>query len=186
MVRTPRQSEVPVGDFFAVGHGLNRNLTAVPIVRSSEGRALNCYWYMPFRWSARITVTNEGSQPVGSFYYYLDYRELDDLKPDAPYFHAQYRQEFPCQPGKNYLILEAVGQGHYAGCNLSVLQRSIGWWGEGDDMIYVDGEELPSLHGTGSEDYFSDAWGMREGNNLYYGCSIQEEDFQVGSQSHGL
>ncbi|MGB9906021.1 MAG: DUF2961 domain-containing protein [Candidatus Saccharicenans sp.] len=175
--------EVPVGDFFAVGHGLNRNLVSVPIVRSSEGRALNCYWYMPFRWSARITVTNEGSRPVGSFYYYIDYREVSDLKPDVLYFHAQYRQEFPCEPGRNYLILEAVGQGHYLGCNLSVLQRSMGWWGEGDDMIYVDGEEFPSLHGTGSEDYFSDAWGMREGNNLYYGCSLQEEDFQVGAKA---
>ncbi|MEM5814400.1 MAG: glycoside hydrolase family 172 protein [Candidatus Aenigmatarchaeota archaeon] len=138
---------------------------------------------MPFRWSARITVTNEGSRPVGSFYYYIDYREVDDLKPEVPYFHAQYRQEFPCEPGKNYLILDAVGRGHYVGCNLSVLQRSMGWWGEGDDMIYVDGEESPSLHGTGSEDYFSDAWGMREGNNLYYGCSIQEEDFQVGAKA---
>jgi len=175
--------EAPVGDFFAVGHGLNRNLVSVPVVRSSEGRALNCYWYMPFRWSARITVTNEGSRPVGSFYYYIDYRQLEDLKPDVPYFHAQYRQEFPCEPGKNYLILDAVGRGHYVGCNLSVLQRSMGWWGEGDDMIYVDGEETPSLHGTGSEDYFSDAWGMREGNNLYYGCSLQEEDFQVGAKA---
>ncbi|RFT16314.1 MAG: hypothetical protein OP8BY_1918 [Candidatus Saccharicenans subterraneus] len=175
--------EVPVGDFFAVGHGLNRNLVSVPIVRSSEGRALNSYWFMPFRWSARITVTNEGSRPVGSFYYYIDYREVDDLKPEVPYFHAQYRQEFPCEPGKNYLILDAVGRGHYVGCNLSVLQRSMGWWGEGDDMIYVDGEESPSLHGTGSEDYFSDAWGMREGNNLYYGCSLQEEDFQVGAKA---
>ncbi|MDI6845596.1 MAG: DUF2961 domain-containing protein [Candidatus Saccharicenans sp.] len=175
--------EVPVGDFFAVGHGLNRNLFSIPVVRSSEGRSLNCYWYMPFRWSARITVTNEGTRPVGSFYYYIDYRELQDIKPDVPYFHAHYRQEFPCEPGKNYTVLDAVGRGHYVGCVLSVLQRSMGWWGEGDDMIYVDGEEFPSLHGTGTEDYFSDAWGMREGNNLYYGCSIQEEDFQVGAKA---
>jgi len=175
--------EAPLGDFFAVGHGLNRNLVSIPIVRSSEGRALNCYWYMPFRWSARITITNEGSRPVGSFYYHIDYRELDDLPPDAPYFHAQYRQETPCEPGRNYLILEAVGKGHYVGCNLSVLQQAMGWWGEGDDMIYVDGEETPSLHGTGSEDYFSDAWGMREGQNLYYGCPLQEEDFQMGAKA---
>jgi len=175
--------EAPLGDFFAVGHGLERNLNSIPIVRSSEGRALNCYWYMPFRWSAKITVTNEGSRAVNSFYYYIDYRQLEDIKPEVPYFHAQYRQEFPGEPGRNYLILEAVGQGHYVGCNLSVLQRSMGWWGEGDDMIYVDGEETPSLHGTGSEDYFSDAWGMREGNHLYYGCSLQEEDFQVGAKA---
>jgi hypothetical protein len=175
--------EVPIGDFFAVGHGLNRNLTSIPVIRSSEGRALNCYWYMPFRWSARITVTNEGSRPVSSFYYQIDYRQLEDIKPDAPYFHAQYRQETPCEPGHNYLILEAVGQGHYVGCTLSVLQRSMGWWGEGDDMIYIDGEETPSLQGTGSEDYFSDAWGMREGSHLYYGCSLQEEDFQTGAKA---
>jgi len=59
----------------------------------------------------------------------------------------------------------------------------MGWWGEGDDMIRVDGESKPSLHGTGSEDYFSDAWGMREGRSLFYGCPIQEEDFQAGSKA---
>ncbi|HEK85376.1 MAG: glycoside hydrolase family 172 protein [Candidatus Saccharicenans sp.] len=175
--------EAPIGDFFAVGHGLQRSLTSIPIIRSSEGRALNCYWYMPFRWSAKITVTNEGSRPVSSFYYQIDYRQLEDIRPDAPYFHAQYHQETPCEPGHNYLILEAVGQGHYVGCVLSVLQRSMGWWGEGDDMIYIDGEETPSIHGTGSEDYFSDAWGMREGNHLYYGCPLQEEDFLTGAKA---
>ena len=175
--------EVPLGDFFGVGHGLNRNLYSLPLACSSNGRARNCYWYMPFRRSARITVTNEGHSPVGAFYYYIDYRRLAELPPETPYFHAQYRQEFPCEPGKNYLILEAKGRGHYVGCNLSILQQSIGWWGEGDDMIYVDGEEFPSLHGTGSEDYFSDAWGMREDAHLFYGCPLQEDDFQVGSKA---
>jgi hypothetical protein len=175
--------EVPVGDFFGVGHGLNRNFSSLPIACSSEGRARNCYWYMPFRWSCRVTATNEGSKPVDAFYYYIDYRELDGLRPDAPYFHAQYRQEFPCAGDKNYVILDTAGAGHYVGCALSVLQRTIGWWGEGDDMIYVDGEPSPSLHGTGSEDYFSDAWGMRQGQNLFYGCPLQEEDFQPGSKA---
>ncbi|HUM78347.1 MAG TPA: DUF2961 domain-containing protein [Candidatus Saccharicenans sp.] len=175
--------EVPVGDFFAVGHGLERNLISVPIVRSSEGRALNAYWIMPFRWSARVTITNEGSQRVSSFYYQIDYRQVEDIKPDVPYFHAQYRQEFPCEADHNYLILEAVGRGHYVGCVLSVLQQSIGWWGEGDDMIFIDGSESPAITGTGSEDYFSDAWGMREGNHLYYGCPLQEEDFQAGAKA---
>jgi len=175
--------EAPIGDFFGVGHGLNRNLSSLPIADSSAGRARNCYWYMPFRWSCRITATNEGAQPVAAFYYYIDYRELADIKPDAPYFHAQYRQEFPCEAGRNYVILDAVGAGHYVGCTLSVLQRSMGWWGEGDDMIYVDGETSPSLHGTGSEDYFSDAWGMREDENLFYGCPLQEDDFQAGAKA---
>jgi hypothetical protein len=175
--------EAPIGDFFGVGHGLNRNISSLPIACSSEGRARNCYWYMPFARSARVTVTNEGSQPVDAFYYYIDYRELPGFPADTTTFHAQYRQEIPCEPGHNYLILEAAGRGHYVGCNLSVLQQAMGWWGEGDDMMYVDGEAEPSLHGTGSEDYFSDAWGMREGENLFYGCPLQEQDFQAGSKA---
>ena len=113
----------------------------------------------------------------------IDYRELKTLDPAAPYFHAQYRQEMPCAPGKDYVLLDAVGRGHYVGCNLSVLQRSPGWWGEGDDKITVDGDAEPTLHGTGTEDYFSDAWGLRQGGNLFYGCPLQEEDFQVGSKA---
>ena len=175
--------EAPIGDFFGVGHGLNRNVDSIPIACTSEGRARNCYWPMPFRKSARVTVTNEGSAEVPAFYYYVDYRELNSLPADAVYFHAQYRQETPCEPGKNYTILDAAGRGHYVGCNLSVLQRAMGWWGEGDDMIYVDGESFPSLHGTGSEDYFSDAWGMRESARPFYGCPLQEEDFQAGSKA---
>ena len=61
--------ESPIGDFFGVGHGLNRNFTSLPIACSSEGRARNCYWYMPFRWSCRVTATNEGTKPIDAFYY---------------------------------------------------------------------------------------------------------------------
>jgi hypothetical protein len=128
-------------------------------------------------------VTNEGGKPVAAFYYYVDYRVLKELSEFTPYFHAQYRQEMPCAPGRSYVLLEAEGRGHYVGCNLSVLQQAMGWWGEGDDMIFVDGEKTPSLHGTGSEDYFSDAWGMREDENPFYGCPLQEEDFQTGSKA---
>ncbi len=175
--------ESPIGDFFGVGHGLNRDFSSLAIKCSSEGRARNCYWYMPFRRSARLTITNEGQNPVGAFYYYIDYRELKSLPPDTPTFHAQYRQEMPCTESQNYIILDAAGKGHYVGCNLSILQRAMGWWGEGDDMIYVDGEEFPSLYGTGSEDYFSDAWGMRETEGLFYGCPLQEPDFMTGSKA---
>jgi len=175
--------EAPIGDFFGVGHGLNRNFSSLPINCSSQGRARNCYWYMPFRGSALITATNEGTRTVGAFYYYIDYRELPELPADTPYFHAQYHQETPCIPGDNYLFLDAVGRGHYVGCNLSILQRAMGWWGEGDDMIFIDGEKFPSLYGTGSEDYFSDAWGMREDENPFYGCPLQEPDFRTGSKA---
>jgi hypothetical protein len=175
--------EAPIGDFFGVGHGLNRNFVSLPIACSSEGRARNGYWYMPFGKSCRITVKNEGVRAVDAFYYYIDYRELPGLPADTPYFHAQYRQEFPPAAGRNYLLLSAEGAGHFVGTNLGVLQRALGWWGEGDDMIRIDGESRPSLHGTGSEDYYSDAWGMRQGQSLFYGCPLQEEDFQAGSKA---
>src|SRR5512136_2945177 len=71
--------EAPIGDFFGVGHGLNRNFSSLPITDSSEGRARNCYWYRPVRRSCRITATNEGARPVDAFYYYIDYRELLDI-----------------------------------------------------------------------------------------------------------
>jgi hypothetical protein len=138
---------------------------------------------MPFRRSCRITATNEGTRTVDAFYYYVDYRELPEAPPDAAYFHAQYRQEFPPGARRDYTLLKAEGAGHYVGSVLSVLQRAMGWWGEGDDRFRIDGETKPSLHGTGSEDYFSDAWGMREGHALFYGCPLQEEDFQAGSKA---
>jgi hypothetical protein len=175
--------EAPLGDLFAVGHGLDRDLDSLPVACASEGRARNGYWFMPFARSARVTATNEGSEAVDAFYYYIDYRKLESWTGETPYFHAQYRQEFPCEPGRNYLILEAEGRGHYVGCSLSVLQRAMGWWGEGDDMIYVDGESEPSLHGTGSEDYFSSAWGMRPEERPFFGCPLQELDFQAGSKA---
>ncbi|HXK92932.1 MAG TPA: DUF2961 domain-containing protein, partial [bacterium] len=56
--------EVPLGDFFGVGHGLDRAFQSFPVNASSDGRARNCYWYMPFKKSARITVTHEGFQTV--------------------------------------------------------------------------------------------------------------------------
>ena len=73
---TAASVEAPIGDFFGVGHGLDRSFSSLPINCSSEGRARNAYWYMPFRKSARITVTNEGQKPVAAFYYYVDYRVL--------------------------------------------------------------------------------------------------------------
>lgn len=149
--------EAPIGDFFGLGHGRYYQYWSVP-VQIGVDKGLNCYWRMPFSTGARITVSNDGPLPVTAFYYYVDYEKHSAPLRDMGRFHAQYRQEFPCQPGRNYLLLDARGRGHYVGCNLSIHNRAGGWWGEGDDMIYVDGESTPSLHGTGSEDYFCGAW----------------------------
>ncbi len=176
--------EVPLGDFFGVGHGLNRAFASMPVAVSSEGRARNCYWYMPFRKSAKITLTHEGFQRVEKFYYYIDYRTFDAFPVDSLYFHAQYRQAAPNpemdlggkNPGgkSNYVVLETEGTGKYVGTVLSAQMNRDGWFGEGDDMFLIDGDEEPSIIGTGTEDYFNDAWGFREFAFPYHGVSLWE------------
>ncbi|MGB9878010.1 MAG: glycoside hydrolase family 172 protein [bacterium] len=167
--------ESPLGDFFAVGHGLLTSLNSLPVQISSDGRAYNCYWLMPFRKSAKITITNDSpDKAVRALYYMIDWLKLKSLPPDVPYFHAQYRQEYPCEMGKDYLILKTKGKGFYVGTVLSVQMNQPGWFGEGDDRFYIDGEKVPSLRGTGTEDYFNDAWGFRQFNQLYHGVSVWE------------
>jgi len=168
--------EVPVGDFF----GLNLNTYVnyqSEYLACSPGKSLNCYFAMPYRRAARFTVTNDGKQDVGSFYSNIDYQTVPALPDDALYFHAQYRQASPCIPvtgqdarinldGRhNYVFMEARGRGHLMGVTLGVLQNAERWWGEGDEMIFVDDEAGPLINGTGSEDYFLGSWdfGGRDG-----------------------
>jgi hypothetical protein len=180
------------------------------------GTALNCYFPMPYSGGFRIEMENQSGEPCDSFYYYVDYDEMDSW--DEPLrFHAQYRQEYPttveggtliskgehywdhmADPNPsadgNYVILEAVGEGHFVGVTLSVEnldpmypEKSFGankirvpeltWWGEGDDMFFIDDDTWPpSLHGTGSEDYLTQAWGMHDQACLYGGTTIHEHD----------
>ena len=166
--------ETPIGDFF----GLNLGQYAIyqsAYLACSPGRSLNCYFAMPYRKSARFTVTNEGTGTVGAFYSNIDYQTVGALPEDTLYFHAQYRQAAPCIPntgskqnldGKlNYVYGETRGRGHLMGVTLGVLQNADGWWGEGDEMIFIDDESKPLINGTGSEDYFLGSWdfGGRDG-----------------------
>jgi hypothetical protein len=168
--------EAPIGDFF----GLNLNSYQVyqsEYLACSPGKSLNCYFAMPYRRGARMTVTNEGKQEVQAFYSNIDYMSVPRLPDDALYFHAQYRQSAPCVPttgdaaklnpdGKNnYVYVETRGRGHLMGVTLGVLQNADRWWGEGDDMIFIDDESKPAIICTGSEDYFLGSWdfGGRDG-----------------------
>ncbi|RKX47734.1 MAG: hypothetical protein DRP64_00210 [Verrucomicrobia bacterium] len=164
----------PLGDFFGVGHGMNVNFDSNPVRVSADGVARNCYWPMPFEKSARVTITNEGKKPVEAFYYYVDWTKLPSLPENTPYFHAMYRQEYPCVAGSRYLIADIQGAGHYVGTVLNCRQHERGWMGEGDDFFFIDGEEEPSLRGTGTEDYFCDAWGFRESDGPFYGVNVYE------------
>ena len=166
--------DAPIGDFFAVGHGFERPVDSLLIRASSEGRSRNSYWPMPFRRSCRITVTNEGSRRVANLYYHVDWKKVPSLPPGTAYFHARYRQAVPNSGGRPYEVLDVHGRGHYAGTVLSIVQAEAGWFGEGDDFFYVDGETKPSIEGTGTEDYFNDAWGLRVGTGPYAGASVAE------------
>jgi hypothetical protein len=160
--------EAPVGDFFGLGMGEYFLYQSVPLSVGGD-KALNCFFPMPFHKHARITLTNEGRQRAEAVYWNIDLRAYKSALPsDTLYFHAQYRQATPNKaiPGNkfnldgkdNYVWMEATGHGHFAGVTMSVLENQDGWWGEGDDMFFVDGEKLPSINGTGSEDYFLGAW----------------------------
>lgn len=169
--------QAPLGDFFGVGHGAGANYTSAVASVSSHGRSRSCYWRMPFRERIRITITNDHpTRKVDSFYYYLDWQKHESLPEDTTYFHAEYRQAMPATPG-NYTILETTGRGHYVGTVHSAQQVEIGWYGEGDDFFYIDGADLPQLRGTGTEDYFNDAWGFREFSTPYHGVSLYEGVF---------
>jgi Protein of unknown function (DUF2961) len=171
--------EAPIGDFFGLGLGTYYLYQSQALSVSSD-KALNCFLPMPFQKHARMTVTNEGAIKTDAFYFNIDYRA--HTKPqsgDQLYFHAQYRQAAPnhgwtsdwksngdaivndkknLNGDGNYVWMEATGHGHFVGVTMSVLQNQDGWWGEGDDMFFIDGEKTPSINGTGSEDYFLGAW----------------------------
>ncbi|MGH9454428.1 MAG: glycoside hydrolase family 172 protein, partial [Terriglobia bacterium] len=176
--------DAPLGDFFGVGHGYERNLNSIMIRDSSFGRARNSYWPMPYRKSCKITVTNEGNRYVLSYYYHVDYRKYASLPSDLGYFHAYYRQERPAVAGRNYAFLNIRGNGHYVGTVLNIIQAQVSWFGEGDDLFYVDGAPHPQLYGTGSEDYFNDAWGLRVSYGPWTGTPTAEGE-RVGSRLTG-
>lgn len=175
--RTP-SVEAPVGDFFGLGLGICTPWeSAVLAVEPSCG--LNSFFDMPFEHHARITLTNQGAQRIWGLFFNIDYRTYaHPLPSDTLYFHAQYHQAQPnhglisnwknnqdpiadLRPnpdGKdNFAFLDARGHGQYVGVTMSVLQNQDFWWGEGDEMFFIDGEKLPSIKGTGAEDYFTGA-----------------------------
>lgn len=166
--------DAPIGDFFGSGHGLERTVNSQMVRVSSSGRSRNCYWPMPFRKRCRITVTNEGEQRPNSFYYQVDWKAVPDLPADTLYFHALYRQEVPAKSGSLYDVLTIRGRGHYVGTVFSVLQTQPGWFGEGDESFFIDGETTPTLHGTGTEDYFGDAYELHLSEGLYAGTTVAE------------
>jgi len=195
----------PLGDFFGLMNSLAGNYASTPLTVSVKdverfvfggSASFNCYFQMPFGKKARIEVENQNDVPYLQ-YFYIDYELYDQpLAADVAYFHAKWDRQNPCRgwgpdlqvnsaetrtanlDGKdNYVILDVEGEGHYVGCNLAVRHFQGSWWGEGDDMIFIDDDTWPpSMHGTGGEDYFGHAWGMQHNAFPMCGSIVHESD----------
>lgn len=202
---------VPLGDFFGMGHARTRNFASLPLQMSpQDGKSLNSFFHMPFADGARFEITNESSELVIWFYFYIDYEAFDELEEGLGRFHASWRRENPTDgieqgdltnpeflfEGKNttgdgnYVILDTRGRGHYVGCVLNVTNlrhtEDWNWYGEGDDMIFIDGEPWPpTLHGTGTEDYFNTAWcPSQEYHAPYHGITLPGGENWAGQVSY--
>ena len=154
--------ESPVGDFFANGWERYSRVSSLAVC-VNPGRAFNCYWEMPFRRRARVTIENLNDDPI-SVYYQINY-VLTDVPADAAYFHAQFRRVNPLPYKEVYTIIDGIeGRGHYAGTYMAWGVNNSGWWGEGEIKFYLDGDDsFPTICGTGTEDYFCGAYNFDPG-----------------------
>lgn len=162
--------ECPIGDFFGIAHGrTNHFFNAVQAMQ--EGKGLNCYFQMPFANGARITFANESEEMCHSLYYSVDYTVGDEIDEDTLYFHCAFRRENPTQMKRDFVILPTRhGKGRFLGCVIGARNKSPQWWGEGEFKVYLDGDmDLPTICGTGTEDYLGSAWGTGEHFALYAG-----------------
>ncbi len=149
--------EVPVGDFFCQGWGEFAQVNSQPVAVNPHG-GFNCYWPMPFRTAARLTLENLSDQEV-TVYYQITYT-VTDVPEGTGYLAAQWRRSNPLPYKEVHTLLDGVrGGGHYVGTYLAWGVNNNGWWGEGEIKFYLDGDrEWPTICGTGTEDYFGGAW----------------------------
>jgi hypothetical protein len=168
--------ESPVPDLFAVGHGKFAPVNSLPVM-VNPSNALNCYWPMPFRRHARITLTNETAADVELVAYQITYVETA-VPREAGALHAQWRRA-PTADRNPYVILDGVkGKGRYVGTFLAWTQMTKGWFGEGEIKFFLDGDgEFPTICGTGTEDYFLGSYGFpRPFSTAYSGTVLPSSD----------
>jgi hypothetical protein len=196
--------EVPIGDFFGLGLGEYFTYQSA-LLAVAPVKALNAYFQMPFSSAARLTLTNEGKVRTNNLYFAVDYVTIPALPADVARFHAQYRQAAPnkgwtdnwknnwddpvgdkknLDGADNYVFMEAAGRGHFVGVTQAVEQNQDGWFGEGDDMIFIDGDKLPTINGTGTEDYYNGAWdfGGQSFAYMHNGAQISDPHERIGGR----
>ncbi|CAN5425440.1 DUF2961 domain-containing protein [soil metagenome] len=155
--------ECPVGDFFACGWNQYAQVTSLAVC-VNPGSAFNCYWEMPFRKRCRIEFENIADDSM-VLYYQINYT-LTEVPEDAAYFHATFRRSNPLAYKELHTILDGVtGQGQYVGTYMAWGVNNKGWWGEGEIKFYIDGDEWPTICGTGTEDYFCGSYNFDLGKD---------------------
>ncbi len=159
--------ECPVGDFFGMGWGKFSPLNSLAVC-VNPGSAFNCYWEMPFRKRARITMTNIADEDM-RLYYQINYT-LTEVPENLAYFHAQFRRSNPLPYKTDYTILDGVqGQGHFVGVYMAWGVNNSGWWGEGEIKFFIDGDDQwPTICGTGTEDYFCGSYNFENKETKQY------------------
>lgn len=155
--------EVPFGDFFLNGFSSYTKVNSFPIVVNPV-RGYNCYFSMPFRKHARITIENQHPGVLRSFFYQIDFTRYPSLPDNTIYFHSQYRRERLTEPGRDYVLVEGIkGRGMYVGTFIALTALERYWYGEGEFKFFIDGDkEYPTICGTGFEDYFGGAFAFVE------------------------
>lgn len=170
--------EAPLATFFGNGWDEYYEYTSLPLaVGPQRGTGLVSYFQMPFANGARLEIENQSNETIERLYFYVDYVEMKKIPADLGRFHAWYNHELTdalpegetewglvgaqtnnVDGAGNYLFAEIKGEGHFVGINYYVQSPSPMWYGEGDDMFFIDGEEKASLLGTGTEDFFNTSW----------------------------
>lgn len=155
--------ECPLGDFFCCGFGRECEVNSIPVAVAPR-RGMNCYFKMPFKKSAKITLENQHNNKIPNVFYQIDYALYDEMPEEISYFHAQWRRQRITNLKEDYVILDGVeGKGHYVGTYLALTTLERYWWGEGEVKFYLDGDEAyPTLCSTGTEDYFGGAWSFAD------------------------
>lgn len=169
--------ESPIGPFFGQGWDERYNFSSYALSAGpANGTGLSSYFAMPFANGARIEIENQTDKTIDNIFFYVDYWQVDKLDKDLGRFHAWYNREITEAvsdlvtghevaniDGKdNYVFADIKGEGHFIGLNYYVHSPSPAWYGEGDDMWYIDGEKIPSMVGTGTEDFFNTSWCPKE------------------------
>lgn len=174
--------EAPVGPFFGNGWGEAYHFISAPLaVTPGWGKSYVSYFAMPFANGARIEIENQSGRPIDALYFNIDYEELAELPSNTGRFHAWYNHQLTealpdgenewgllgksgtnTDGKRNYVFADIKGRGHLVGVNYYVNCPSTMWYGEGDEMVFIDGDAKPTLNGTGTEDYFNTSWSPKE------------------------